>query len=58
MSVVVFEGVSKYFYWHGGQMLIPTYARTEPRVYFGRLAARDLVVQDRLIRFTMRAAGS
>ena len=42
---------------HGGQMLIPTYSRTEPRVYFGRIEASDLAVEDRLVRYTMRAPG-
>jgi hypothetical protein len=42
---------------HGGDMLIPTYSRTEPTVWFGRIAAEDLLVGDRLICYRMRAEG-
>lgn len=42
---------------HGGDLLIPTYSRTQPRVIFGAIPAGDLVVGDRLIRYGMRSAG-
>ena len=42
---------------HGGVMVIPTHARTRPRVYFGTIAAEDLVVGDHLVQYRMRAAG-
>jgi hypothetical protein len=42
---------------HGGDLLVPTYARTQPKVYFGSIDADDLIVRDRLIRYRMRAAG-
>jgi len=44
---------------HQGELLIPTYCRTEPRIYFGLVDAPpdELVVSDRLVRFKMRAAG-
>lgn len=42
---------------HGGDLLIPTYARTRPRIYFGSVADDDLVVADRLVRYKMRGSG-
>ncbi len=44
---------------HQGELLIPTYSRSEPRIYFGLVdaPADELTVSDRLIRFKMRAAG-
>jgi len=41
---------------HGGEMLIPTYSRTRPRVYFGRVPAEELAVEDGLVRYRMRSA--
>lgn len=44
---------------HQGQLLIPTYFRSEPRIYFGLTdTPKDEVsVSERLIRFKMRAPG-
>ena len=42
----------------GGDLLVATYSRTDPRVYFGKVAAEDLTVSDRLIRHKMRAPGA
>ncbi len=42
---------------HGGDLLVPTYVRTEPKVYFGTVDDADLIVTDRLVRYRMRAAG-
>jgi hypothetical protein len=44
---------------HQGELLIPTYFKSQPRVYFGLVDAPpdELVVGDHLIRFKMRAAG-
>jgi hypothetical protein len=42
---------------NGGTMLIPTYVRSEPKPFFGEVPAGDLVVEDRMIRYTMRAKG-
>jgi hypothetical protein len=42
---------------HGGELLVPTYVRTQPNVYFGNITAEDLLVDDHLIRYRMRAAG-
>jgi len=44
---------------HQGELLIPTYFKSQPRVYFGLVDAppEELVVGDHLIRFKMRAAG-
>jgi hypothetical protein len=41
----------------GGEMLIPTWSRAEPRVYFGQIPAGDLTVEERLIRYALRAKG-
>ncbi len=42
---------------HSGELLVPTYSRMQPRVCFGSIAAQDLIVGDRLVRYRMRAAG-
>jgi len=44
---------------HRGELFIPTYSKTEPRIYFGLVDAPpdELAMSDRLVRFKMRAAG-
>jgi hypothetical protein len=42
---------------HGGELLIPTYSRTEPRLLFGSIPAEDLVAEDHVIRYRMRQTG-
>lgn len=42
---------------HGGELLMPTFSRNEPKVVFGNVPAQDLVVDDRLVRYRMRQAG-
>ncbi|MGB6631893.1 MAG: DUF6786 family protein [Terriglobales bacterium] len=44
---------------HRGELFVPTYSRTEPRIYFGLVDAPpdELTMSDRLVRFKMRAAG-
>lgn len=42
---------------HGGDMLIPTYFRSQPTTCFGEIVPADLEVSDRLIRYHMRAKG-
>jgi hypothetical protein len=44
---------------HQGELFIPTYFRTQPRIYFGlaNTPPDELVVTDSLVRFKMRAAG-
>jgi hypothetical protein len=44
---------------HQGELFIPTYSKTEPRIYFGLVNAPpdELTMTDRLVRFKMRAAG-
>lgn len=42
---------------HGGELFIPTHARTAPKTCFGDIPGGDLIVGDRLIRYRMRAAG-
>ncbi|MCU1305082.1 MAG: hypothetical protein JWQ87_5366 [Candidatus Sulfotelmatobacter sp.] len=44
---------------HQGELYVPTYSKTEPRIYFGLVdKLRDeLAISDRLVRFKMRAAG-
>jgi len=44
---------------HQGELFIPTYCKSEPRIYFGLVdaPADELVVSDRLVRFKMRAVG-
>jgi hypothetical protein len=43
---------------HGGEMLIPTYSRTEPTVCFGTIAPGDLTCEERLLRYRMHAPGA
>jgi hypothetical protein len=44
---------------HQGELFIPTYSRTQPRIYFGLTdtPADELSISDRLVRFKMRAPG-
>jgi hypothetical protein len=44
---------------HQGELFVPTYSRTEPRIYFGLVDATpdELAISDRLVRFKMRAPG-
>lgn len=42
---------------HGGDMLVPTYVRVEPRLIMGRISPEDLVVSDHLVCYRMRATG-
>jgi len=44
---------------HQGELFIPTYSKSQPRVYFGLVdtPADELAVSDRLVRFKMRANG-
>ena len=42
---------------HRGEMIIPVYARSEPRIYFGTIADDDLRVTDRAIYWRMAAEG-
>ncbi len=42
---------------HGGEMLIPTWTRAEPKVYFGQIPPDALRVEDRLVRYAMCAEG-
>jgi hypothetical protein len=42
---------------HGGDLVIPTYSRTEPLRVFGSIPDEDLLVSDRLVRYRMRQQG-
>jgi hypothetical protein len=42
---------------HGGELLVPTYSKAEPKVYMGEIASNDLIVTDQLVRYCMRAKG-
>jgi hypothetical protein len=42
---------------HGGEMLIPTRARCEPKIYFGAIPRGDLAAEDGLVRWTLRIPG-
>ena len=42
---------------HGGELLLPTFSRTEPKLIFGKIPAEDLVVSDQRVRYRMRQAG-
>ncbi len=42
---------------HGGDMLVPTFFRSQPKIYMGTISEDDLGVGDHLIRYSMRATG-
>ena len=42
---------------HGGELLISTYSRSQPKVYMGSIEPGDLIVSDQLVRYRMRAKG-
>jgi hypothetical protein len=45
---------------HGGDLLIPTYSRSQPKIYFGTkgtIGPEDLIVGDHLVRYKMRQDG-
>lgn len=42
---------------HGGELLIPTFARTEPMLVFGNIPSDDLTAEDNMIRYKMRQQG-
>jgi hypothetical protein len=44
---------------HQGELFVPTYSKTVPRIYFGLVDTPpdELAMSDRLVRFKMRAAG-
>ncbi len=43
---------------HGGELLIPTFGRTRPMLFFGSIPSGDLIAQDHLIRYKMREPGN
>jgi hypothetical protein len=42
---------------HGGDLLIPTYSLTEPRLVMGKIPPEDLLVDEHLVRYRMRQPG-
>lgn len=42
---------------HGGDLLVPTYSKTRPRILFGEIAQDALICEDHLVRFKMVLAG-
>jgi hypothetical protein len=42
---------------HDGELLVPTYSRSEPKIYMGAIAPDDLQVTPRAVRYRMRAQG-
>lgn len=42
---------------HGGEMLVPTYFQSEPKIYMGDITPADLHAGNQLIRYRMRAEG-
>ncbi|MFA6239925.1 MAG: DUF6786 family protein, partial [Candidatus Hydrogenedentales bacterium] len=42
---------------HNGELLIPVYSKTTPKIWFGEITADDLLAGDHLIRYKMRAKG-
>ena len=42
---------------NGGEVIIPTHARTVPEIYSGAIASANLIVTDHLVRFRTTGAG-
>ncbi|MHB9035736.1 MAG: DUF6786 family protein [Armatimonadota bacterium] len=42
---------------HGGELLVPTFARTRPTLVFGSIPSDDLVAEDHMVRYRMRQQG-
>ena len=42
---------------HGGDMLVPTFFRSQPKIYMGTISPDDLIVDNHLVRYRMRSAG-
>ena len=42
---------------HGGEMLVPSFFRSAPKIYMGTISSEDLIVNEHLIRYKMRASG-
>ena len=42
---------------HGGDMLVPTFFRSQPKIYMGTISSEDLIASDHLVRYRMRATG-
>jgi len=42
---------------HGGDLLVPTYRRTQPKIYMGEVGPQDLMTGEHLVRYKMRANG-
>jgi hypothetical protein len=42
---------------HGGELLVSTYSKAEPKVYMGNIAPDDLIITEQLVRYRMRAKG-
>jgi hypothetical protein len=42
---------------HGGELLIPTYSRSEPKLYMGSISPNELITTDQLVRYRMAAQG-
>ncbi len=42
---------------HGGDMLVPTLFKSQPKIYMGTIGPEDLIVDEHLIRYKMRAPG-
>jgi hypothetical protein len=42
---------------HGGDLIVPTYVRATPTIYFGNITTDDLIVDDHMVRYRMRAKG-
>jgi hypothetical protein len=42
---------------HGGDMLVPTFFRSQPKIYMGTIGPDDLIVDDHMVRYRMRSSG-
>jgi hypothetical protein len=42
---------------HKGELLVPTFSRSQPRLIMGAIPEEDLLVGDRLVRYKMRQTG-
>jgi hypothetical protein len=42
---------------HGGDLLVPTFARANPKIFTGSIAPDNLIIGEHVIRYRMRAVG-
>jgi hypothetical protein len=42
---------------HGGELIVPSYSKAEPKIYFGSIPEEDILSSDNLLIYKMRQEG-